>query len=80
MNIYREIQINKNNQLIKDGFFNGDKGNGLYNGEMKYYVLQDYKNNFYPPIVDEVQEYFKNNNIKWWNEDINVNQPTANTL
>ena len=80
MNIYRELQIKRNKKLIKDGFFNGDKGNGLYKGEIKYYVLQDYKNNFYPPVVEEVIEYFENNNIKWWNENISVNKPTANTL
>ena len=79
-NTYKELQKIKNAELVKKGFFNGDKGNGLYKGKIKYYVLQDYKNNFYTPIVDEVQEYFKNNNIKWWNKDINLNQPTANTL
>ena len=80
MNVYKELQIKKNEQLIKNGFFNGDAGNGIFRGKKHSYVLENYQNNFYPPIFDEVKEYFYNNGIKWWNENINKNEPTANTL
>ena len=76
MNIYRELEIKKNEKLIKDGFF----GNGIFRGTKYPYVLGDYKNNFYPPIIEEVLEYFEKNEIKWWNKDININHPAANTL
>ena len=80
MNIYRELEIKKNEKLIKNGFFNGDAGNRIFRGTKYPYVLGDYKNNFYPPIIEEVLEYFEKNEIKWWNKYININQPAANTL
>ena len=80
MNIYRELEIKKNEKLIKNGFFNGDAGNGIFRGTKYPYVLGDYKNNFYPPIIEKVLEYFEKNEIKWWNKYININQTAANTL
>lgn len=74
-NNYKELQKIKNTELINKGFFNGDTGIVNYP-----YILNDYKNNFYNLIFEEVMEYFENNEIKWWNENININQPTANTL
>ncbi|MEI0445438.1 hypothetical protein R4J03_00025 [Brachyspira intermedia] len=78
--MYKDLEKKKNEYLIKSGFFYGDKGNGIFRGKKHSYVLRDYKNNFYQPILDEVLEYFEKNNIKWWNENIKLNQPTANTL
>ena len=33
VNNYKEFQKIKNSNLIKQGFFNGDKGNGSLNGK-----------------------------------------------
>ncbi|MEI0557968.1 PGN_0703 family putative restriction endonuclease [Brachyspira intermedia] len=78
--MYKDLEKKKIEYLIKSRFFNGDAGNGIFRGKKYPYILEEYKNNFYPPILDEVLEYFEKNNIKWWNENVKKNVPTANTL
>ena len=74
-NNYKEIQKIKNSELVKNGFFNGDKGIANYP-----YILNYFENNFYTHIFCQVMDYFKNNNINWQNSVSTINEPSTNTL
>ena len=56
--------------------FNGDCFNGEFNKITRDFVLSDWKNNFYKPILTDVLDYFKHNNISWWNGK----EPTGHVL
>lgn len=62
---YYISQRNKQQALIGSLIFNGDKGNGRFRGHNYPFVLQDGRNNLYPPFK-EVQKYFDDNRISWW--------------
>lgn len=62
---YYLSQRNKQQALIGNPIFNGDKGNGCFRGHRYPFVLQDGRNNLYPPF-EEVQKYFNDNQISWW--------------
>jgi hypothetical protein len=49
---------------------------GKFQGETRDFVLADWKNNFYQPIVVDVLDYFKENGISWWGG----NKPTGHIL
>ena len=53
-------------ELIKDGFFGKDKGNGYFKGKQYPFILKHGKNNLYEPIRKDVNQYFKDNGISWW--------------
>ena len=73
-NTYKEFQKIKNAELIRKGFFNGDKGK-------KYpYILSKCENNFYPSISCSVMDYFSKNKINWQNSNSSIKAPSANTL
>lgn len=73
-NIYKEFQKRKNTELIRKGFFNGDKGK-------KYpYILSKCENNFYPSISCSVMDYFSKNKINWQNSNSSIKAPSVNTL
>ena len=76
--MYKDFEKKKNEYLIKSGFFNGDKGNGVFNGKKYPYVLEYYENNFYMPIYNKVIDYFSKNSISWWGE--NKSKPSCHTL
>jgi len=52
-------------RLINKGWFNNDPGNGEFDGKKYKYVLKNSDNNFFQPILNDVNEYFKINEIKW---------------
>ena len=73
---YRNQEKKRAVKLIKNGWFNGDPGDGKFD-DIKYsFVLENSENNFYQPVVKHAREYFKNNNIAWWKGD----EPTGHTL
>lgn len=57
---------NRQQQLLDDGFFNDDPGNGCFMGKVYPFILKDGLNNIYSPILDDALGYFRDNNIKWW--------------
>lgn len=46
--------------------FNGDIFGGVYKNQPRPFVLKNWENNFYQPILHEVQDYFTHNKISWW--------------
>ncbi|EKV56848.1 hypothetical protein A966_07414 [Brachyspira hampsonii 30446] len=76
--MYKDFEKRKNEYLIKSGFFNCDKGNGVFNGKKYPYVLEHNENNFYMPIYNEVIDYFNKFAITWWGE--NKSKPSCHTL
>jgi len=66
MEVYRNYEKKKVIALIKNGWFNNDPGNGDFNGQDYKFVLKNNDNNFYKPIMEEAKEYFKYNDIEWW--------------
>ena len=72
---YYYSQRDKQQALIGSPIFNGDKGHGYFRGKPYPFVLQDGRNNLYPPF-EEVQRYFDENKISWWAGD----KPTGHVL
>lgn len=66
MEVFRNQEKKKVEALISAGWFNGDLGNGCFEGRNYLFVLQNSDNNFYDPILDNAKEYFAKNNIGWW--------------
>lgn len=56
-------------ELIQNGFFEGDTGNGEFDGKQYPYVLKDGKLNLYKDIREEALKYFNENNVVWWKAD-----------
>lgn len=69
---YHIYQLHIQRALLKQGFFDGANGGGIWhghNGDKKYpHILleEDVQKNFYRPIRDDVVKYFHDNGIKWW--------------
>jgi hypothetical protein len=76
METYRNHEKKKAIALIEKGWFNNDPGNGLFVDHNHKYVLQNSDNNFFQPIVKNVKDYFKYNEIHWWRGT----EPTGHTL
>ena len=55
------------NLIEQDDIFNKDKGNGVFRGKPRPFILANSRNNLYPEIAEDCIEYFKNNSIAWWN-------------
>jgi hypothetical protein len=64
MSIYREEQREKAIKL-RDEIFK-DPGDGLFKGKKRDFVLNDPVLNLWAGIRDDAVEYFKNNDIAWW--------------
>lgn len=65
MSKYYLQQRDKQQSLIGSPIFGNDPGNGKFMGREYPFVLTDGKANLYPPF-DEVNRYFKENEISWW--------------
>jgi len=76
MEVYRNREKKKAIALIEKGWFNNDPGDGIFVDHNHKYVLQNSDNNFYPPILKNVKDYFKFNDILWWRGT----EPTGHTL
>lgn len=66
MKDFYKAERTRHQELIKDGFFGKDKGNGYFNVKQYPFILKDGKNNLYEPIHKDVIQYFKDNDISWW--------------
>ena len=65
---YKMMQyIRAEDQMKKGVTFNGDIGNGLFRGKPYPFVLQNSNNNLFAPSSNAICEYFRTNNIAWWN-------------
>jgi len=76
MDIYKNHEKNRNISLIESGWFNNDPGDGEFEGHNHKFVLKNSDNNFFHPILKEVKDYYKFNDIPWWKG----NEPTGYTL
>jgi len=76
MEVYRNHEKKKVIALIEKGWFNNDPGDGVFVDHQHKHVLKNSDNNFYPPILKNVKDYFKYNNIRWWRGT----EPTGHTL
>lgn len=64
---FENYEIQRNIELIHNSdIFNGTTENGLYNGKASRKVLKNNIKNLYAPIREEVQKYFRENEIQWW--------------
>lgn len=64
---YKDKQKEIQSQLLgRSETFGTDKGNGTFMGQEYPFVLKNGDNNLYQPILQEVKNYFKDNNISWW--------------
>jgi len=57
---------NRQADLIKESFFDGDKGNGRFRKKKYPFILQNGMNNLYAPIRKDALKYFADNKISWW--------------
>lgn len=74
---YRDSQYGRQERLMQsEDIFSGDKGNGVFKGKARSFVLQNGMNNLYEPIRMEAIHYFKDNKISWWGGS----RPAAHTL
>lgn len=65
---YKNLQYERVKKLIeKNKIFNNDNGNGEFRNRHYEFVLSNSNNNLYSPVRDNILDYFKNNNIAWWN-------------
>lgn len=77
---YKNLQYERVKKLIeKKVIFNGDNGNGKFRNKHYEFVLSNSNNNLYSPVRDEILEYFKNNNIGWWNGKL-TNHPLSSQI
>ena len=75
---YRDEQREKAIQLIDEGFFDDDPGNGYFNGRQYKFILQNAKLGLWCDIRKEVLAYFTENKIPWWESTIEC--PTGHLL
>ncbi len=74
---YRDEQKKRIASLISNGaIFNHDAGGGLYMGKERDFVLTNFDNNIYPPILIIVKDYFRDNQVAWWGGKM----PSGHTL
>jgi len=76
MEHYKNHEKKKAISLIEKGWFNNDPGDGKFVDHNHKYVLQNSDNNFFLPIVKNVKDYFKFNDIHWWRGV----EPTGHTM
>ncbi|MCL2196811.1 MAG: hypothetical protein FWB77_04280 [Treponema sp.] len=76
MEFYRNHEKRRIISLIEKGWFNNDPGDGMFVDHNHKYVLKNSDNNFYPPILRDVKDYFKYNEINWWRGF----EPTGHTM
>jgi hypothetical protein len=76
MEVFRKQEKEKVEALINSGWFNGDPGNGIFDGHKYPFVLKYSDNNFYNPILNSAKDYFSKNNIAWWKGK----EPTGHAL
>jgi hypothetical protein len=76
MSNYREEQ-KKNVVKLRDEIFE-NQGNGIFAGKRRDFVLNDPLLNLWAGIRDDAVDYFKKNNITWWNGD--AEKPTGHLL
>lgn len=65
---YRELQYARVADLMVNNadIFNGDTGYGMYFGKERPFILKNSCNNLYCEILEDSQDYFNENGIKWW--------------
>ena len=65
---FKQQQYKHVEKLIQEGksVFNQDKGNGLFMGKPRPFVLSNSMNNLYSEIANDSLAYFADNNIAWW--------------
>ncbi|GHT79738.1 hypothetical protein FACS1894104_4940 [Actinomycetota bacterium] len=63
---YKTEQQQRSEGLIREGFFDGDKGGAVFMGKPRSFVLQDGSHNLYPDIRQDALDYFKQNDVAWW--------------
>lgn len=64
---YQEQERYKQTRHIQtSNIFEGTKGSGMFMGKNRDFVLQDGLTNLYAPIRKDVENYFKENKISWW--------------
>jgi len=76
METYKNQEKKRAVSLIEKGWFNNDPGDGIFVDHQHKHVLKNSDNNFYPPLLKDVKEYFKYNDIHWWRGT----EPTGHTL
>ena len=77
MKKYKEKECERQQRLIETTeLFNGVPGGGWFRKKVRPFVLKDGINNLYEPIREDVLEYFKANNINWWDGSV----PTGHVL
>lgn len=72
--VFEKTEKDRNyNELIGSEYFYGDSAKGVYrmpDGRVVHprFILQDYRNNVFRPILNEAVDYLSEakNNIKWW--------------
>jgi hypothetical protein len=74
--IFKTDQRERGMKLIREGFFDGDPGGGVFLAKPYPFVLQNGLLNLYPAIRDGAIEYFKLNKVHWWPES----SPTGHVL
>lgn len=52
--------------ITESSIFDGTPGGGRFIGKERPFVLTDGVHNLYAPIRDDVQKYFRENEISWW--------------
>ena len=81
---YKECQKIIQLRLLKqaDGIFEDAKGCGKFDNNMYPYVLQekDSQKNLFKAIRGNVEKYFDDNAIAWWNAKKGLNMPTGHLL
>lgn len=76
--LHRKRQVKKLLYSHAD-LFENDKGNGSFEKyEQLIFVLKDGTNNLFKEIVNDVQKYFKDNDIAWWGD--NEEYPSGHLL
>lgn len=74
---YRDEEKLRVASLLAGGvIFGHDIGGGIFMGREREFVLADSNLNIYPPILESVKDYFKENRVAWWRGD----SPTGHTL
>lgn len=68
---YKNSQYERVKKLIENSkIFNNDSGNGKFRNKHYEFVLSNSNNNLYDPVQENIQAYFKNNHITWWNGEL----------
>ncbi len=68
---YKNSQYERVKKLIENSkIFNNDSGNGKFRNKHYEFVLSNSKNNLFGPVHDNILDYFKNNDIAWWNGEL----------